>query len=228
MGGTVKKQVITLNIGNYEPEITCLTLPFLKKWANKIGAEFNIIDKPVFHAPSVTYEKFQLYERSRGYDWTIFIDVDALVHPDTPDWTEMLGKDTVCFHGLDFNLNRFRGNEYTRRSKSLKGACTWLVMFSDWCRDLWHPMCDGVTFESCMENISPMVPELLSGTCEREHLIDDYLVTQNIARYGLHATTVIELCRQLGHERPYYHHLYACSAQHKIDTIKQRIVEWKL
>lgn len=228
MGRPLKKQVITLNIGNYEPEITQLTYPSIKKWAQKLGAEFNIIDTPVFNAPSVTYEKFQLYERSRGYDWTLFIDSDALVHPDTPDWTELLDKGTVCFHGLDLNLNRFRGNDYTRRSKCLQGACTWLVMFSDWCRDLWHPMCDGVTFESCMENIEPVVSENLSGTCSREHLIDDYLVTQNIARYGLKATTVYELCRQVGHDRPYYFHLYAVSSQYKLDQIKQRIVEWKM
>ena len=68
----MKKQVVTLDIGNYAPEVTCMTLPFLSRFAHKIGAEFNIIDRPVFNEASVTYEKFQLYERSKGYDWTYF------------------------------------------------------------------------------------------------------------------------------------------------------------
>jgi len=204
-----------------------MTLPFLSRFAHKIGAEFNIIDRPVFNEASVTYEKFQLYERSKGYDWTYFIDADALVHPECPDWTDMLDKCTVCFGNRDMSLNRFRGNGYVRRSKILHGACTWLTVFSDWCRDLWHPM-QETTFAECVENIFPAVHELASGECRREHLIDDYIVTQNIARYGLKATTTGDLCALVGKPPLYYFHLYACSTQHKAEEIRKMMTLWKL
>jgi hypothetical protein len=175
----------------------------------------------------VTYEKFQLYTLGKDYDWTIFIDADALVHPDTPDWTEAVTKDTVIFHGLDMSLNRFRASDYVRRSHILNGACTWFTCFSDWCRDLWHPM-QETTFEACMEAITPVHHEALSGCCTREHLIDDYLVTQNLARYGLKTATVIDLCRQFGQAANYFFHLYAISAEEKVKAMRAKVAEWKL
>lgn len=225
----MRKQVVTLNIsGNYEPEITKLTMPYIYGWSKKIGAEFHTITERVFNQKSVTYEKFQLYELSKGYDWTLFIDADTLIHPDCPDWSEFLSKDTVCFNGVDLNLIRFRANNYTRRSNLLYGACTWNVIFSDWCRDLWHPM-QETTFDECMENIQPIQHEKLSETCSKEHLIDDYLVTQNIARYGLKVTTIGEIIKNRVHQDlQYYHHLYACSVEEKIKTIIEAKERWKI
>ena len=222
----MKKQLITLICNGFNPAITAITLPPMRAYAEKIDAEFSIIDTPVFNQPSMTYEKFQLYELSKGYDWSIFLDADALVHPDTPDWTESITKEVVLFHGLDMSLNRFRATDYTRRSKLLMGACTWNVTCSDWCRDLWHPLQD-MTWDECMANIFPTIMELNSGVCDKRHLIDDYLLTQNIARYGLRTQTIMELCRQFGHPTAYYHHLYACSEEFKIKSLQERLKEWQ-
>jgi len=222
----MKKQIVTMRIGDYEPEICRLTMPTIEHFAKKSGCEYKVITEPVFNAPSVTYEKFQLYQISKGYDWTMFLDADTLVHPDCPDWTEMISKDTVLFNGVDLNLNRFRANDWTRRSNNKNGACTWHVWFSDWCRDIWHPMMD-MTWDECMDNIFPTVNELASGTCSKQHLIDDYLVTQNISRFGLKVTTVGDLLRQIGRGQDgYYFHLYACSSEHKLNEIKRVLGTW--
>ena len=205
-------------------------MPLMGMWAKKLGAELNIIDTPVFNQPSVTYEKFQLYEKSRGYDWTLFVDADTLIHPDCPDWTELVRKDTVIFNGLDLSLNRFRSNDYIRRSSNLHGACTWFVLFSDWCRDVWHPMFDGMTFEKAMENIQSTQNELCSGVCSQQHLIDDYLVTQNFCRFGLKVATVTDLLKSIGHGgEQYMFHLYAISAEQKLAELNRVIREvWKI
>ena len=225
----MKKQVITMRVGDYEPTLLGLTLPLIARWAAKCGAEFRVIDTPLFKMPSITYEKFQLYEVSKGYDWTTFLDADTLIHPDAPDWCEMLHKDTVCFHGTDLSLNRFRASDYVRRSHSLNGACTWFTIFSDWCRDMWHPMTE-TTWDECMANITPICMETASGCCTKEHLIDDYLVTQNIARYGLKTTTVGDLLRSVGRgNEQYMHHLYACSSEKKLaETIRVITEVWKI
>ena len=170
----MKKQLVTLDINNYNPEITKWTLPTIKHYAHKIGAELKVITEPVFKQPGfVTYEKFQIYELAKGYDWTIFLDIDTLVYPDTPDFSEGVTKDIVLFHGLDVSLNRFRPTNYTRRSGILAGACTWNVWCSDWTRDIWHPM-QETTFDECISNIFPTIPEIKSGCCDAKHLIDDY------------------------------------------------------
>ena len=223
----MKKQVVTMFIGDFIPDVCKITMPTIEFFAKKIGAEYKIITESKFNMPSVTYEKFQLYEMSRGYDWTLFLDADTLVNPDTPDWTECVTKEVSLFNGLDLSIQRCRATDYNRRSKSLHGACTWNVMFSDWCRDLWHPL-DELTWEEAMEAITPVRQELASGTCNKEHLIDDFLVGQNIARYGLKVTTIMELMRGMGQNGDYYCHLYACSPQMKLDTIKKKALEWGL
>ena len=114
----MNKQIVTLNIGDFAPKVTAITLPSIGRWADKIGAEFKMITKPVFNMDPASGhggEKFQLYELSKGYDWTIYIDADALVHPDTPDWTELVDKSVPVFHGLDMSLSRFRATDYVRR-----------------------------------------------------------------------------------------------------------------
>jgi hypothetical protein len=222
-----RKQVVTMMIGDFAPLTTRITLPSIRSWARKIGAEFHVIDQAVFHRPSVTYEKFQLYRLSRGYDWTIFIDADALVHPDTPDWSEMVTRDQVVFHALDMRLNRFRAGPYLRRARCLAGACTWLTMFSDCCRDLWHPLDEEETsWEECVASIQPTAAERASGHCPAEHLIDDYLVSENVCRYGLKATTVVDLCRQAGIPAGYYWHLYMTDPTTKAREIMRKACEW--
>lgn len=216
-----------MDIGGFFPELTKITIPSIKFFARKIGAEFKVIDTPTFNMPSVTYEKFQLYEMSKGYDWTYFLDADTLVNPDCPDWAEAVTKDVCIFHGLDLSLNRCRASNYNRRSKTLHGACTWNVTFSDWCRDLWHPL-DELTWEEAMEAITPTRNEVAAGAWNKTHLIDDFLVGQNIARYGLHVTTIFELCKNFGHPPEYYCHLYACSDAAKLDAIQKQAANWPI
>ena len=187
-----KKQIITMRIWDYNPPFLRYTLPLLKWYAEKCRAEFRVIDKAVFNEKSITYEKFQVYEMAKGYDWTFFLDADALVHPDSADFTAAVTKDVVLFHGMDMSLTRFAPNDWTNRSQQVNGACTWCVLCSDWTRDIWHPM-QETTFDDCLRNIHPTVAELKSGCCPPEHLIDDYIVTTNIARYGLNAKTMMEV-----------------------------------
>ena len=82
------------------------------------------------------------------------------------------------------------------------------------------------TWGECMANIFPVLDEIRAGTCPREHLIDDYLVTQNIARYGLKVSTVIDLCKQINHPPYYFFHLYACSYEDKVSKLTAKAKEW--
>jgi len=188
----VKKTLFTLNVDDYAPEIRELTYPLLKEYAYKIGAEFFEITERKNPSMPPVYEKMQIYDLGREMknDWNIFIDADALIHPDFPDITTQLNKDTVCFHGKDFAPIRWRYNNYLLRDGRHIGGCNWFAIASDWCLDLWHPL--EVPFEEAVENIFPIAGELRTGIT-REHLIDDYLTSQNIARYGLKHTTVMQM-----------------------------------
>jgi hypothetical protein len=181
----MRKLLVTLDI-NYHKEITEITYPYMQFYANKIGADFKIITEKKFSSQSTNIEKFQLYELSKNYDWTIFIDADALIHPNCPDVTEIYEKHTVIFNNYDLYPLRFKPNNYTRRDKRNIGAATWFTVFSDWTRHLWKPYEDPKKY---MSEINLLYTEKNFGY-STAHILDDYLVSRNIAKYGIKVKTI--------------------------------------
>ena len=100
----LKKCIFTLNVDNYAPELTEITYPLIRRYADKIGATFHIIDERRYPGWPPVYEKLQIYRLAQemGNDWNIYIDSDALVHPDLLDVTQLISKDTVMHNGNDF------------------------------------------------------------------------------------------------------------------------------
>lgn len=224
-----KKVLFTLNIGDYAPEITKITYPLLKHYAHKIGAEFFVINTRKFSDWPVTYEKLQIQEIAKGMnkDWFIYIDSDAVIHPDTIDWTAFLKKDTVAHNGRDFASIRWRYNNYFLRDGRNWGSCNWFTIASDWCLDLWTPL--DIPLKEALDNIYPTAEEG-RGTTTNDHLIDDYALSYNIARFGLKATTILELQKEIGFaDSGFHYHLYNMPEEEKIDKIKDLVFEqWKL
>jgi hypothetical protein len=226
----LRKTVFTLDIDNYAPEIKALTYPLLHRYAEKIDAEFVVINKRKFpkHLPPV-YEKLQIYTlgKKMGNDWNIYFDGDALVHPDMFDVTDHLPKDTVLHNGLDMAGNRWKYDEYFRRDGRHIGSCNWFTAASDWCLDLWHPL-EDLTFEQAVENIQPLIIESNSGVV-REHLIDDYVLSRNIARYGLKFIACKDLQVKIGRDKDvYFFHEYLIPVEEKIVLLSQQIEFWGL
>jgi hypothetical protein len=226
----VKKTVYTLavkdDLGNdYEPEITAITFPLMKKWAKKIGADFYVIEDRKFKDMPPVYEKFQIYElgKEHGNDWNIFLDADTLIHPDFWDVTEMLNKDTTCSgYSSDFSPIRFKPDKYFNRDGRYIGKGNWCQIGSDWCLDLWKPL-DDITPEEAYDNIYPTYQES-STVIERKHLIDDYLVSRNIARYGLKHTLIseIEANRKVGCSGHLWHQ-YLVPGEKKLIWMKNQL-----
>jgi hypothetical protein len=222
----IKKTLFTLNIDNYCPEITKLTYPLLKFYANKIGADFHIITERKFPDWPVTYEKLQIYElgQQMGNDWNIYIDSDAVIHPDTLDWTVYINKDTMLHNGRDFANIRWRYNNYFRRDGRNWGSCNWFTIASDWCIDVWHPL--DISFGEAVENIFPTAEEA-RGVTKRDHLIDDYALSYNIAKYGIKANTVLQLQKDLNFADSGFHfHLYNITEEQKINGWEETLPDY--
>jgi hypothetical protein len=223
----LKKIVYSLNVNGYAPEITEITFPLIDQYATKIGAEFKIICDREFPDMPPVYEKVQLYELSKESDWTIYIDADTLIRPDFPDITPLLNKDTVCFHGRDFSPVRFDENKYFRRDGRWIGACNWFTIASDWCSDLWHPL--ETPIYDVVKDIHPCYAEAISGVIEPNHLIDDYLLSFNIARYGLKHTTMMQIFKDNGDTTMgRIWHEYLMDVDHKVVEMKKILKIWGL
>jgi len=193
----IKKTIYTLAINNWEPNICDITFPLLKRYAAKIGADFVVIDKRKFPDWPITYEKFQIYELGQEdeNDWNIYIDADALIHPETPDFTLYLNKDTVAHVGLDAAPIRWKYDRFFLRDGRDLGSCNWFTMGSDWCIELWHPAND-LTPKEVMDRCHPTIVEEKSGVIDSYHLIDDFLVGRNIAKFGLKFKTITEIINE--------------------------------
>lgn len=231
----VKKVVVTLNIGNYQPAIRSLTYPLMQRFAEKIHADFVEITERKFPEWPTVMEKFQTREIGNrlGADWTLFFDADALISPEMFDPTTHLTKDTVLFNGKDMSEIRFFADKYFLRDGRRIGACDWFCCCSDWTRDDLYSFPD-LSLEECVKNINVTIGEQNSGLFKDNHLIDDYVLSRNAARYGLHHDTLIDLCGRMGFRNqfgngvsPYFFHLYAIDDDSKVGKLLETLVKPK-
>jgi len=223
----MNKTVYTLNVDGYAPEITELTYPWLRHYASKIGASFHVIDSRCWHGFAPVYEKLQIgrLARERGDDWSIYIDSDALVHPDMFDVTEHLTPDTVAHNGADMAGNRWRYDDYFRRDGRHIGSCNWFTVASRLCLDLWAEL--DIPYDEAVSNIFPIHAELAAGISP-DHLIDDYILSRNIARFGLKFTTVTNILAARGDPGNYLWHQYTITVPEKVEALKAVITAWGL
>jgi hypothetical protein len=212
----MKKTIYTLNVDNYSPEITDLTFPLIKRYADKIRADFHVITERKYPDKPPVYEKLQIYNLAQESknDWSIYIDADALVHPDLFDVTDFIQKNTVMHNGCDMAGNRWRYCNYMKRDGRNIGSCNWFTVASDWCLDLWHQ--PDISYEEALENIFPIQDEL-NSVITRDHLIDDYLLSRNIARFGLKFKSMIQLQEEIGDRGTYFWHEYTQPIEKKLD-----------
>jgi hypothetical protein len=216
----IKKTLFTLRVDNYSPEICDITYPFLKHYAKKIGADFFVIDKRKFPDFPVMYEKLQIYELAKQMknDWNMYLDSDALVHPNALDYTAYLRKDTIAHYGLDFGNMRFAYDHNFLRDGRNIGSAGWCVIASDWCVDLWTPL--DIPLEEALKAITPTNIEQERGT-KPSHLLDEYIISRNIARFGLKVTTIEKIMAEVMPFGNCFYHNYTLSEADKIKVLKE-------
>jgi len=108
------------------------------------------------------------------------------------------------------------------------GTAGWFSVASSWCIDLWRPI-DDMGLDEVLGNIFPIVSEERGGIT-REHLVDDYVVSRNVARYGLKYDTVDRVMREMGYDGSSYflRHVYNVTSQRKLEFMKRSLYEWGL
>ena len=115
---------------------------------------------------------------------------------------------------------RFKHNNYTRRDGRNIGACTWFTAFSGWTRHLWKP------YKNPREYVNQIYPthKEINFEYSPEHILDDYLVSRNVAKYGLKVKTVLHdmfaSYPQDGHPL-FFIHQYCITEQEKLKYLRQ-------
>jgi len=219
----MRKTLFTLSVDNYAPDIFALTRPYMERYAQKIGAEFHVISERKFPDYPIVYEKFQVYELGRGNDWNLFVDGDVLIHPDTYDITEHVKKDTVAQWGADFNF-RWDHDDYFRRDGRHLSTCNWFTLTSDWTHDFWTPLQD-MTLKEALSHIHPAQYEL-QRSMKTEHFIDDYVLSRNLARYGLRYLQLRDWDGFTIDKVPLLYHYFPRSNDEKLSMLRDLVASW--
>ena len=216
------KAIWILNIDNkYNPEIVNLCVPTIRAYADKIHADLNIITERKFKEWHITYEKIQVYESGKDYFWNIVMDTDILIHPDCPDFTERVPDYVIGLKECYPADGSFLLNDNFYRDRRKIGVNAIFAMTSKYCHDFWMPLENKQ--EDHLKYIV-MRPEERERGVDPSHFISEYLMSNNLARFGLNYTGILDT-----HERHLLFHTYFTPLEEdKIKELKDTYNSWNL
>jgi len=195
-------------INNWFPELCDLSLPLIEKWAKNIGADFNLISTQKFPDYPANYERFQIHEAGKEYQWNINIDADFIVNPELEDVTNndpMVVRAEAHMRADYF----FHTNQYFARDGRNLGMSDNFILSSMYTHDVWTPL--FLPYEIAKENCI-LDPRQVS----------EFAVSLNIARFGLKCDGCVKDKSKL------YHIQSTGSGMSKediIDLAKKKMVE---
>ena len=91
----MKFAVVTIAIGDKYQKMGEITHPRIKQYADKINADFIIIDKQKISNTTPHWEKFQLLDFLSQYDRILFLDTDVLIRKNCPNLFDLVPEDKI-------------------------------------------------------------------------------------------------------------------------------------
>lgn len=207
-----------------------IVYPYFKRYADKIGADLNIIDERMYPEWNVIYETAQIYEKGKNYKWNIVIDSDVLLHRNFPDFTKgRLNKYSVGLKDTYPCKDIFKDNKYFYRDGRYIGVSGVCIIVSHYCHDFFMPLEHDQDY---YVNEIIMDKEEQQREVDKTRFIAEYMYSLNLAKYGLRYDGLLHK-----HEFYTFHHPYgwrdsngvfrSFTTEEKIQNIKNKIIIWK-
>ena len=188
----MKKLIHVLNINDFFPELFALTFPTIQSYAQKHGFQINLITQRKFPDYPINYEKMQVYEDGKDADVNILCDADMLIHPQFPDVTTFLQRDSIAFNdnyniSWKYHVDRIK---YFMRDGRDVGIATNFVVSSDLTHDVWEPL--SLSQKDIEDLAKKENTESENDPSQRGwgHYADEFALSYNMAKYGLKYTGV--------------------------------------
>lgn len=106
----MKNLVLTIAQGELYQSMGVITHPSIKAYAEKIGADFKVIDEQKIAKTTPHWEKFQIHDLLDEYERIIYIDTDIIIREDCPDMFGFVSP---------YSLGMFNEAPFTERSKEM-------------------------------------------------------------------------------------------------------------
>ena len=188
----MRKLIHVVNINNFFPELFALTSPTIRSYAERNGYMINMITERKFPDYPINYEKMQVYEDGKNAEVNILCDADMLIHPEFPDVTTFLQRDSIAFNdnyniSWKYHVDRIR---YFMRDGRDVGIATNFVVSSDWTHDVWEPL--SLSQKDIEDLAKKENTESENDPSQRGwgHYADEFALSYNMAKYGLKYTGV--------------------------------------
>lgn len=167
----MRKIIFVIRVDNYQPELCKITIPTIKFYSQRIGAEFKEITERKFFEFPPTYEKMQIYELGKGYDRVACIDADYMIHPQAPDLLSGMSDGYVgCLEAYDVRHQfKTKGTAFEKDGRYI-GLATNFVVTTKETHDVWKPLKESW--------------EKIKKEIKREFIADEYCVSLNLAERG--------------------------------------------
>ena len=196
----MKKLLVTLNIDDYDKEITELTFPYMREYAKNIDADFHIITERKFPKVPLRLEFFQLYDFCKIYDWIIFLDADCLINPKGVDLTTLVEKDRVLITKYNSPTHHFHPENIEGKYNLQYYAPFFFLVFHKISKDCVRPYSNPYDYYDYID-LNSTHPEMETYMKIRTHLtekeikdtpIDEFLLTLNLHKYNIKTASLQE------------------------------------
>ncbi|MDF5720718.1 MAG: glycosyltransferase [Rhizonema sp. PD37] len=176
--------VVTLCIGE-EYKLGEVTHPLLKAYAEKLGADFIIIDKPKLNLNYVHFEKYQIYDLLENYERIIFLDTDIIVNPKCPNLFELVP---------EYQFGAFVVSKHTYFHDGAVKDIQKVLGDIGWKREYFN---SGVMVVSkCHREVFKKSNELLIWASEKRAFLDQTLLNYHVQKQGI---PIYDIGYQLNH-----------------------------
>ena len=218
----MRKLIHVVNINNFFPELFALTYPTIRDYAERYGYMINMITERKFPDYPINYEKMQVYEDGKNAEVNILCDADMLIHPEFPDVTTFLQRDSIAFNdnyniSWKYHVDRIR---YFMRDGRDVGIATNFVVSSDWTHDVWEPL--SLSQKDIEDLAKKEVTEDTPGQRGWGHYADEFALSYNMAKYGLKYTGVT----WEDWMRPWLIHTGTGDKNQALHIARQKLEEW--
>ena len=184
-----KKCIHVVAFDDYKPLMCEITLPNLRAYADKIGADFNLIREKRFDGYPPNFERLQVWWAGNDYDINFNIDADTLMHKDAEDPSEWFPHDhfgSLWAMDADFYFD-MRDIYFQRDGRNLSVSDNFTVS-TRFTHDAWEPPAKEITYD------------LMVKKCFKDpRQVSEYWISRNIARYGIkHMGALKDHSKQFG------------------------------
>ncbi len=167
------KAVVTLCIGNAY-KLGEITHPLLKAYADRIKADFIVINTPQLNLNYIHYEKYQIYDLLKDYERIIYLDTDIIVKPKCPNLFEIVPEEQ--FGAFVVSKHTYFHDGAIKDIQKVLGEI-------DWKREYIN---NGVmVISKCHRQVFAKNHDLFVWSSEKRHFPDQTILNYHIQKLGI-------------------------------------------